>query len=190
MMEGEGNCWTAGSMEAPGGIVLDGPFGFSPYSPYLHSSSPSQKKGTPEVCSLSHIHPSISPLSVHGTQWSPGYSGSLSIHEYRKHLSQQGHTAILDKPRGRMLKRKAGTLNLNQTRTWTDFSLPSSPVSSAPSSPPPLSFSQSLVSVISQQSDRDTANIFSPFCKKPLDYIKRTHLSFLQLRHLFPTHAT
>ncbi|KAJ9223673.1 hypothetical protein DTO169C6_4025 [Paecilomyces variotii] len=94
------------------------------------------------------------------------YSGSLSLHEYRKNLSQQDNTAIPDTSRGRTLKRKAGVLNLNQTRAWTDFSLsssPISPISSAPSSPPPLSFSQSLVSVISHNSDKDIANIFPTF---------------------------
>ncbi|KAJ9203143.1 hypothetical protein DTO164E3_2614 [Paecilomyces variotii] len=168
-MDGEVSCCAAGSIEASGDVVRDNPLGFhayslySPYSPFL-SLSPTEAPS--ELYCFSHVHKSTPPSPVHGTQWSSGYSGSLSLHEYRKNLSQQDNTAIPDTSKGRTLKRKAGVLNLNQTRAWTDFSLsssPISPISSAPSSPPPLSFSQSLVSVISHNSDKDIANIFPTF---------------------------
>lgn len=196
-MDGEASCCTAGSIEASGDVVRDNPLGFhayslySPYSPFL-SLSPTEAPS--ELYCFSHVHKSTPPSPVHGTQWSSGYSGSLSLHEYRKNLSQQDNTAIPDTSRGRTLKRKAGVLNLNQTRAWTDFSLsssPISPISSAPSSPPPLSFSQSLVSVISHNSDKDIANIFPTFCKEYLLlHSKKTQVSFVQLHHPFPIPVT
>lgn len=196
-MDGEVSCCAAGSIEASGDVVRDNPLGFhaySLYSPYSPCLSLSPTEAPSELYCFSHVHKSTPPSPVHGTQWSSGYSGSLSLHEYRKNLSQQDNTAIPDTSRGRTLKRKAGVLNLNQTRAWTDFSLsssPISPISSAPSSPPPLSFSQSLVSVISHNSDKDIANIFPTFCKEYLLlHSKKTQVSFVQLHHPFPIPVT
>ncbi|GAD92975.1 conserved hypothetical protein [Paecilomyces variotii No. 5] len=165
-MDAEGSWWAAGSVEASGDVVLGSSLDFpaySLYSPYSHYPSLSTATEPPELYCFSHVHSSVPSSPVHGSQWSSGYPGSLSLHEYRKNLSQPDTTVSPDIRRGRTLKRKAGTLNLSQTRTFTDFSLSSSPVSSAPSSPPPLSFSQSLVSVISHNSDKDIANIFPAF---------------------------
>lgn len=72
-------------------------------------------------------------------------SGQLSLHEYRKYLSQDS-TKMSPTPRPR-LKRKPAALNLCQ-RPHHDFGFQLlSPASSAPSSPPPLSFSQSVISL-------------------------------------------
>lgn len=74
-------------------------------------------------------------------------SGQLSLHEYRKIMSQQDSTKVSPtSPRPR-LKRKPAALNLCQkSHHDLGFQL-QSPVSSAPSSPPPLSFSQSVISL-------------------------------------------
>lgn len=74
-------------------------------------------------------------------------SGQLSLHEYRKFLSRQDSTKMSPtSPRPR-LKRKPAALNLCQ-RSHHDLGFQlQSPVSSAPSSPPPLSFSQSVISL-------------------------------------------
>lgn len=74
-------------------------------------------------------------------------SGQLSLHEYRKFLSRQDSTKMSPtSPRPR-LKRKPAALNLCQiSHHDLGFQL-LSPVSSAPSSPPPLSFSQSVISL-------------------------------------------
>jgi hypothetical protein len=74
-------------------------------------------------------------------------SGQLSLHEYRKFLSRQDDTNMSPtSPRPR-LKRKPAALNLCQ-RSHHDLGFQlQSPVSSAPSSPPPLSFSQSVISL-------------------------------------------
>ncbi|RJE24179.1 hypothetical protein PHISCL_03498 [Aspergillus sclerotialis] len=83
-------------------------------------------------------------------------AGSLSLHEYRKNLSQTpspDHTGSLKK-----LKRKNGALNLNQTQpqirtpgwTWDPAS-----TSSATSSPPPLSPSYSLSAMSLLSSEKD-----------------------------------
>jgi hypothetical protein len=85
-------------------------------------------------------------------------SGQLSLHDYRKFLSQPDSIDLPVELRGRTLKRKAATSNLNQARIRQDssFSL-SSPLSSAPSSPPPLSFSQSVITLQSENGSQDPA---------------------------------
>ncbi|CRG87748.1 hypothetical protein PISL3812_04768 [Talaromyces islandicus] len=81
-------------------------------------------------------------------------NGQLSLHDYRKFLSQSNDIITMDaEPSRRTLKRKPATINLNQAKPQQqvprhDFVLNLySPVSSAPSSPPPLSFCQSVVTL-------------------------------------------
>lgn len=86
--------------------------------------------------------------------------GHLSLHDYRKFLSQPEGIDLPDELKGRTLRRKPAASNLNQARTRQEFwfSL-SSPLSSAPSSPPPLSYSQSVITL---QSDNETQDSVSP----------------------------
>lgn len=85
-----------------------------------------------------------------------GLTGSLSLHDYRKHLAQAAECA--DDPVDRSektLKRKTATSNLNRPPALSN--VPSYAVSissSAASSPPPLSPSYSQ-SIISQRSEQD-----------------------------------
>ena len=82
--------------------------------------------------------------------------GSLSLHTYRKHLSQPSQSDSPDQAGtgGRKLKRKYGALNLNQIPTNPPTRAPWPPLSasSAASSPPPLSPSYSM-SAMSQFSE-------------------------------------
>lgn len=73
-------------------------------------------------------------------------SGQLSLHEYRKLLSRQDSPKMSPTSPRPKLKRKPAALNLSQRSHHGLFQL-QSPVSSAPSSPPPLSFSQSVISL-------------------------------------------
>jgi hypothetical protein len=98
-------------------------------------------------------HSNSSLASVTGVSYRISNSktppGRLSLHHYRKILSKEDSTEPPDELKGRSLKRKAATQNLNPAKSSQDyfyFSSVSSPTSSAPSSPPPLSFSQSLQS--------------------------------------------
>lgn len=91
--------------------------------------------------------------------------GHLSLHEYRKFLSQPEGIDLPDELKGRTLRRKPASSNLNPARTRQDFWFPlSSPLSSAPSSPPPLSFSQSVITL---QSDNDTQDPATPLGRPP-----------------------
>lgn len=83
-------------------------------------------------------------------------NGQLSLHNYRKFLSQSNDIITMSAEPSqcrRTLKRKPATINLNQAKLLQKqpqhdalFNL-YSPVSSAPSSPPPLSFCQSVVTL-------------------------------------------
>ncbi|QKX63344.1 uncharacterized protein TRUGW13939_10514, partial [Talaromyces rugulosus] len=78
-------------------------------------------------------------------------NGQLSLHNYRKFLSQSNDIITIPAEASRRtLKRKPATINLHQAKIHKqpqhDFLL-YSPVSSAPSSPPPLSFCQSVVTL-------------------------------------------
>lgn len=80
-------------------------------------------------------------------------NGQLSLHGYRKFLSQSNDIITMPAEAShRTLKRKPATINLNQAKIHKQprhdfvFNL-YSPVSSAPSSPPPLSFCQSVVTL-------------------------------------------
>ncbi|KAL1962156.1 hypothetical protein VTN77DRAFT_502 [Rasamsonia byssochlamydoides] len=95
--------------------------------------------------------------------WAPGVldacsdvsgfaSGHLSLHDYRKFLSQPEDIDLPDELKGRTLRRKPAASNLNPARIRQDSSF-SSPLSSPPSSPPPLSFSQSVITL---QSENET----------------------------------
>ncbi|OKL61326.1 hypothetical protein UA08_03747 [Talaromyces atroroseus] len=73
-------------------------------------------------------------------------TGQLSLHDYRKFLSQEDDIK-LPPPPPRKLKRKPAAVNLFQAQCHDYAFNLQSPVSSAPSSPPPLSFSQSVISL-------------------------------------------
>lgn len=83
-----------------------------------------------------------------------GMTGSLSLHDYRKYLAQS--TEFIDDPvdrSERTLKRKLAKSNLNRPPPLSGFSSRAVSVSSAASSPPPLSpsCSQSVLSHCSEQ---------------------------------------
>lgn len=128
-----------------------------------------------------HIHPSfefhhahtMSPTNLysnpHSTSSSPSLNpptmkklgGVLSLHGYRKYLSQLDKTVPPDSPEGRRkLKRKNGFANLNLAQPRINS--PPHPLSvagsSVPSSPPPLSPSGSA-SVMSQQSEQESEGL-------------------------------
>lgn len=90
-----------------------------------------------------------------------GFNGSLSLHDYRKYLSQSAE--CVDDPvdrSERTLKRKTAKSNLNPPQPLSSLSSLSPravSVSSAASSPPPLSPSCSCShSVISHQSEQES----------------------------------
>ena len=91
--------------------------------------------------------------------------GALSLHEYRKQLSRPD-LPVLDASGGRKVRRKSGAANLNRSHSQHPLSgwyrYPGDSVSSAASSPPPLSPSLSF-SVMSQSqgSDGDVSGIYS-----------------------------
>lgn len=147
-----GGGWAGGGLDAAVSINLDDPI-----------SSPSASPSRAPLLLYQSQNPSLVSFVtvVEAAQPCQGYTGNLSLHEYRKYLSQPDDTTASSELRGRTLKRKAGTLNLSQARGRRDFSSSlSSSYSSAPSSPPPLSFSHSLQSVISNVSDPEP-EIFS-----------------------------
>lgn len=85
-----------------------------------------------------------------------GMNGSLSLHDYRKYLSQSAE--CIDDPVDRSektLKRKTAKSNLNRPPPLSSFHSCVASVSSATSSPPPLSPSCSH-SVISHQSEPES----------------------------------
>ncbi|KAF7122024.1 hypothetical protein CNMCM5793_009579 [Aspergillus hiratsukae] len=73
----------------------------------------------------------------------PGYRGALSLHHYRRFLSQDDGFIALDRNGGKTLRRKNAALDLNKSQTSLTPPLCSFSVSSAASSPPPLSPSYS-----------------------------------------------
>ncbi|OOQ86984.1 hypothetical protein PEBR_18865 [Penicillium brasilianum] len=84
-----------------------------------------------------------------------GITGALSLHDYRKYLSRSAD--CVDDPVDRSektLKRKTATFNLNRPPPLTSLSSCAISVSSAASSPPPLSPSYSH-SIISYQSEQE-----------------------------------
>ncbi|EEA23752.1 hypothetical protein PMAA_077830 [Talaromyces marneffei ATCC 18224] len=90
----------------------------------------------------------MAQIQAFGLRIDMGFSsGQLSLHEYRKFLSRQDNSKMSPtSPRPR-LKRKPAALDLCQkSHHDLGFQL-QSPVSSAPSSPPPLSFSKSVISL-------------------------------------------
>ncbi|KAJ5814619.1 hypothetical protein N7474_006396 [Penicillium riverlandense] len=96
----------------------------------------------------------------HAPRSTKGFTGALSLHDYRKSLSQSHERVgdLVDRGAGRTLKRKPRALNLNLNKSTPALSSLSSypvSVSSATSSPPPLSPSYSH-SVVSQRSEQDS----------------------------------
>ncbi|RHZ65831.1 uncharacterized protein CDV56_107653 [Aspergillus thermomutatus] len=73
----------------------------------------------------------------------PGYPGALSLHHYRRFLSQDDGFIALNRNGGKTLRRKNAALDLNKSQTSLTPPLCSFSVSSAASSPPPLSPSYS-----------------------------------------------
>lgn len=85
-----------------------------------------------------------------------GMNGSLSLHDYRKYLSQSAE--CIDDPVDRSektLKRKTAKSNLSPPPPLSSFSSRAASVSSTTSSPPPLSPSRSH-SVISHLSEQES----------------------------------
>lgn len=150
-----GGGWAGGGLDATVSINLDDSISSPSASPSKAAPAPFLLYQSPNPSLVSFV------TVVEAAQPCQGYTGNLSLHEYRKYLSQPDDTTASSELRGRTLKRKAGTLNLSQARGRRDFSSSlSSSYSSAPSSPPPLSFSHSLQSVISNVSDPEP-EIFS-----------------------------
>ncbi|KAN0083686.1 hypothetical protein V8E54_002774 [Elaphomyces granulatus] len=147
-MAHSGGGWVGKGIDAALGINLDD----STPSP---STSPTRAAPAPLLLYQSQNPSLVSFVTVQAAQPCQGYAGHLSLHEYRKYLSQPDDSTTSSELRGRTLKRKAGTSNLSQARGRRDFSssISSSFSSVPPSSPPPLSFSQSLQSVTSNVSD-------------------------------------
>ncbi|OOG00511.1 hypothetical protein ASPCADRAFT_261 [Aspergillus carbonarius ITEM 5010] len=97
--------------------------------------------------STSSIPPGLDPDPLQLSATSPAmcqaaYPGSLSLHNYRKQLSD-GDSFIFESQEGKMLRRKNAALHLNQTPMYPIHSTHPFSVSSAASSPPPLSPSYS-----------------------------------------------
>ncbi|OJJ40255.1 hypothetical protein ASPWEDRAFT_22452 [Aspergillus wentii DTO 134E9] len=89
-------------------------------------------------------------LAADAASGRPFHAGSLSLHDYRKCLSQDDESIFYHG--GKTLKRKNGAVNLQQDQTSSCL-YPVS-VSSSISNPPPLSPSYSL-SVMSQRSEQE-----------------------------------
>ncbi|KAJ5174303.1 uncharacterized protein N7482_000180 [Penicillium canariense] len=84
-----------------------------------------------------------------------GITGALSLHDYRKYLSQSAECVNDPVDRSeKTLKRKTATLNLNRPSPLMSLSSCAVSVSSTASSPPPLSPSYSH-SIISYQSEQE-----------------------------------
>ncbi|EAW06947.1 oxidoreductase, short-chain dehydrogenase/reductase family [Aspergillus clavatus NRRL 1] len=96
--------------------------------------------------------PSLPSTPLDGAMLKPGYPGALSLHHYRKHLSQDDGFIALNRNERQILRRKNAAHNLNQSQMSLTPPLCSFSVSSAASSPPPLSPSYSP-SAVSQRSE-------------------------------------
>ncbi|KAF4218198.1 hypothetical protein CNMCM6805_004360 [Aspergillus fumigatiaffinis] len=83
--------------------------------------------------------PSFSSTAFDAATPRPGYPGALSLHHYRRFLSQDDGFIALNRDGGKTLRRKNAALDLNKSQTSLTPPLCSFSVSSAASSPPPLS---------------------------------------------------
>ncbi|GKZ49721.1 hypothetical protein AbraIFM66951_002426 [Aspergillus brasiliensis] len=97
--------------------------------------------------STSSIPPGLNPDPLQLSTTSPAmcqpaFPGTLSLHHYRRQLSDSD-SFVLDSQEGKILKRKNAALHLNQTPMYPHHSAHPFSVSSAASSPPPLSPSYS-----------------------------------------------
>lgn len=97
--------------------------------------------------STSSIPPGLDPDPLQLSTTSPAmcqpaFPGTLSLHHYRKQLSD-GDSFVFESQEGHILKRKNAALHLNQTPMYPHHSAHPFSVSSAASSPPPLSPSYS-----------------------------------------------
>lgn len=132
------------------------------------------------VCSCPDLHPvhascTPSPLPDAGSlppRLKSGLTGSLSLHDYRKYLSQEYVDDPVDRS-DKTLRRKTATSNLNRpppiSSALTSCAVS---VSSAASSPPPLSPSYSH-SVISQWSEQEPESL-----EIPGSYLHSDHFHF------------
>ncbi|PYH94747.1 hypothetical protein BO71DRAFT_224858 [Aspergillus ellipticus CBS 707.79] len=85
-------------------------------------------------------------LSAGPTMSQTTYPGTLSLHNYRKQLSD-GDSFILESQEGKSLRRKNAALHLNQAPPmYPHHAVHPFSVSSVASSPPPLSYSPSAMS--------------------------------------------
>ncbi|KAF7155135.1 hypothetical protein CNMCM5623_006562 [Aspergillus felis] len=83
--------------------------------------------------------PSFASTAFDAATSKPGYPGALSLHHYRRFLSQDDGFIALNRNGGKTLRRKNAALDLNKSQTSLTPPLYSFSVSSAASSPPPLS---------------------------------------------------
>ncbi|KAJ5679833.1 hypothetical protein N7462_008077 [Penicillium macrosclerotiorum] len=105
-----------------------------------------------------------------------GITGALSLHDYRKYLSQSAECVSDPVDRSeKTLKRKMATLNLNRSPAHTSVRSSAVSVSSAASSPPPLSPSYSH-SIISYQSEQEPELAEASFVTLPPSQGPRVHL--------------
>ena len=135
--------------------------------------------GPPLSTDVEHVHAACTParpLFADTVKFPPrltGLTGALSLHDYRKHLSQSAES--VDDPVDRSekkLKRKTATSNLNRSLPLSKIALDTASVaSSVASSPPPLSPSCSQ-SFVSQRSEQDEGFGITSGKMQPSRYLK------------------
>lgn len=142
------------------------------HSGYCADSSGGWRDELPDgslVCSrcleIHPVHASCTPSPLPDAVSPPprlksGITGSLSLHDYRKYLSQEGIDDPVDRSE-KGLKRKTATSNLNRPLPLSAVPSCAVSVSSAASSPPPLSPSCSH-SIISQRSEQELESLELP----------------------------
>ncbi|KAJ5125251.1 hypothetical protein N7448_004578 [Penicillium atrosanguineum] len=122
-------------------------------------------------CTLSPLQDAVS-LSP---RLKSGITGSLSLHDYRKYLSQEYVADPVDRS-DKTLKRKTATVNLNRPPAISALPSCAVSVSSVASSPPPLSPSYSH-SILSQRSEQEPESLdISAPSQSPRDYLVSEHL--------------
>jgi hypothetical protein len=123
---------------------------------------PDGSLGCSRCLEIHPVHASCTPSPLPDAVSPPprlklGITGSLSLHDYRKYLSQECIDDPVDRSE-KTLKRKTATLNLNHPPPLSALPSCAVSVSSAASSPPPLSPSYSH-SIISQRSEQEPESL-------------------------------
>ncbi|RAL07415.1 oxidoreductase, short-chain dehydrogenase/reductase family [Aspergillus homomorphus CBS 101889] len=110
----------------------------------------------PDAIHYMSTSPPSDPLQLYASSpatCQAGYAGNLSLHNYRKLLSD--NDPLVDGQDGKSLRRKNAALHLNQAQVDSDTPITPFSMSSPASSPPPLSPSYSP----SAMSDQDPENM-------------------------------